>query len=229
MVLAQHHSTADFKFVARFHRLLKMTDDLAFGRDATIRALRDEAINSDVPMVVVGGAAVIRHGYEQTTKDRGVLLSYRDAPRFAEALMDHPDWERLEVRGYASRYRPTDTIVEFHVSGDLMALGRPYLFPAVEEVETRGNIEGVPVIGLHDLLWLKLLAGRMQDLADIVQLLKLHEEQVDTERVLSRLEPADDDLRQIYLDLVRRVPLELANERRFGQGLHPRYPKSNKD
>jgi hypothetical protein len=215
----------DLRFQARFMGLLAMVDNIALGRDATLSALRSEADQESVPMVVVGGAAVIRLGYERTTKDRDVLIGYREAIRLAERLMELPDWERLEFRMYAFLHRPTNTVVDFLVSGDLIQLGRPYYFPALDKIETSQTIEGVPVIGLHDLLWLKLLSGRMQDLADIMQLVKLHMNEIDPERVLAALQTEDDDLRQTFLEILRKAPIEIANEQRLGQGLHPPYKK----
>src|SRR5581483_1458861 len=106
---------------------------------------------------------VIRNGYERTTTDRDVLIGYQDAPRLAERLTDHPDWERLEIRQYALLHKPTGMIVDFLVSRDLIQLGRPYCFPDLANVETIAPVAGIPVIGLHDLIWLKLLAGRMKD------------------------------------------------------------------
>ncbi len=84
-------------------------------------------------------------------------------------------------------------------------------------------VSGIPVIGFNDLLWLKLQAGRMRDLADIMQLCKIHLGKIDPDRVLRRLLPEDTDLRDTLLDIIRKAPIEIANEQRLGQGLHPNY------
>ncbi|MEX0586416.1 MAG: hypothetical protein WD176_07220 [Pirellulales bacterium] len=96
-------------------------------------------------------------------------------------------------------------------------MGRPYWFPQPSAVENLPGVEGVPMIGLHDLLFLKLLAGRMKDLADIMELLKRHLDVVNPEAVVARLQPEDNDLRDKFLDILRQAPVELANERRLGQ------------
>jgi hypothetical protein len=170
-----------------------------------------------VKLLLVGGAAVNLHGYERTTMDRDFLVGYQDARALAERLMDSPDWERLEIREYAFSHLPTGVQVDFLVTRNLITLGRPYCFPDLEQLETAVSIEGVPVIALHDLLFLKLLAGRMQDLADAMELVKRHLHEIEPERVVGRLEPEDSDLRQTFLDLVAKAPIELANERRHGQ------------
>lgn len=195
-----------------------MIDDIEAGRDATIAALREQADMDGVGMVLVGGVAVACHGYVRFTKDRDVLVSYRNVRVLADRLTDHPDWERLEIRQYAFNYRPTGVPVDFLVSRDLMEWGRPYCFPDVENVEKIEPISGVPVIGLHDLLWLKLIAWRPQDFADTMQLCKLHLNAIDPNRVLALVEPEDEDLRERFLDVLKQVPKELERERRFNQG-----------
>ncbi len=195
-----------------------MVDDLLSGKDPAIAVLRQHAEVVGARMVLVGGVAVITHGYRRPTKDRDVLVDYRTVSALADRLMDDPDWERLEIRQYAFVHGPTGIPVDFLVSRDLIQLGRPYYFPDVDKVESVGSIEGISVIGLHELLFFKLLAGRMQDLADIMELCKCHLDVIDAERVVGVLEREDDDLRQTFLDLLKKAPIEIANERRLGQG-----------
>ena len=199
-----------------------MVDDLMKGEDETIVALRQQADEVSAKLVLVGGVAVIFHGYERTTKDRDVLVDYRSANDLANRLMDHPDWERLEIRQHAYLYRPTGIPVDFLVSRDLMELGKPYYFPDVDDVEAQGSIGGLPVVGLHSLLFLKLIAGRSQDVADMMALCKCHLDIIQPDQVLSRLEP-DDELRQTFLDILKKAPLEIAGERRLGQGNPQNY------
>lgn len=222
-------------FVTRMQGLLQMVDDIAQGRDLTLRILREEAEKLGIPLVAVGGVAVIRHGYERTTTDRDVLVSYKHAKRLGEHLWDHPDWERLEIREYAFVFRPTGIRVDFLVGRDLMTLGQPYYFPEPHEVEQSKPVEQIPVIGLHDLLYFKLLAGRLQDLADIMQLVKLHLDEIEPDRVLSKLDPLDEDRKMKFLEILADAPNEIANERRLGQGItftkeQDQYrPKRSKD
>ena len=201
----------------KLNLLCNMLDDLVQGKDETLAALRREAEAIGASPVIVGGVAVIKHGYERTTKDRDVLLTNDDAERLAEHLMNHPDWERLEIRQYAFLYKPTGIPVDFLVSGDLMQLDRPYYFPRPNAADLNYQVEGLFVVGLHDLLWMKLVAGRMRDLADAMELVKRHLNAIDPEKVLFRLQKEDDDLRVMFLEIIRKAPLELANEARLGQ------------
>jgi hypothetical protein len=211
---------AQLPFATKLNLLLDMVDDLAKGKDETLCALRGEAEKLGVPLIIVGGVAVICHGYERTTKDRDVLVSHRHAKNLGNHLWDHADWERLEISEYAFVYRPTGIKVDFLVGKDLMTLGQPYYFPEPSEVEqAQKHVEQIPVIGLHDLLYFKLLAGRMQDLSDIMQLVKLHLEEIEPDRVLSKLDSLDEERKNKWLEILANAPKEIANERRLGQGI----------
>ncbi len=199
--------------------LRKMVNDVLQGRDPTLAALRIHGEAIGAQMVVVGGVAVIVYGYRRPTQDRDVLVDQQHADELAFRLMDDPDWERLEIRQYAFLYRPTGIQVDFLVSGHLAQMGRPYVFPRPQILNAERTLEGIPVVGLHDLLWMKLLAGRMRDLGDLMELCKRHLTEIEPEKVLFRLQPEDDDLRQLFLDILRKAPIELENERRLGQ--HP--------
>jgi hypothetical protein len=218
MITTLVDSLKQLPVAGRLRVLHAMLDDLLQGKDETIAALRAHAEVVGAQMVLVGGVAVIAHGYPRATKDRDVLVDYRTVAALADRLMDDADWERLEIRQYAFVYRPRGIPVDFLVSRDLIQLGRPYYFPDIAEVESIGAVEGVSIIGLHDLLFLKLLAGRMQDLADIMALCKCHLDTIDPNRVVARLQAEDIDLRQQFLDIWNKAPAEIANERRLGQG-----------
>jgi hypothetical protein len=211
--------------------LCKMSDQLFEGFDPTLRLLREAADFAGAKPVIIGGSAVIRHGYRRTTNDRDLLVSYREASAFGFYLETHPDWERLEIRAYAFRCRPTGLVVDFLVGKDLANLGDPYYFPEPSEVETQGEIEGLPVIGLHDLLFFKLIAGRMRDLADAMELVKLRLDEIEPDRVLSKLDPLDEDRKNTFLQILAKAPKEIANERRLGQGntFEQKYPPRPKN
>ena len=68
----------------RLHEILGMMNDLTQGSDEPLRALRQEADAIGAPLLLVGGVAVIRHGYTRTTDDRDALVSHGHAPALAE-------------------------------------------------------------------------------------------------------------------------------------------------
>jgi hypothetical protein len=109
---------------------------------------------------VVGGVAVFLHGYRRTTED--VDLFADDASRVRECLRDAgANWN--------SRRR------EFTLGGV------PIHLVTVEETGSEPGrisvIQGVPVVGLADLIRFKLHSGlqdlnRAKDLADVVELIR---------------------------------------------------------
>jgi hypothetical protein len=213
------NTLSELPFEARLQWYFAMLEEILAGRDVTLAALREQADLDNVRLIIVGGVAVARHGRHRSTTDRDVLVSYRNVNLLADRLMDHPDWERLEIRQYAFLHRPTAMPVDFLVSRDLMQWGRPYYFPELDEVETTAPVADIPVIGLHDLLWMKLMAWRPRDYADAAELCMLHFGEIDPERVLKHLEPEDNDIRERFLDVLKQVPMQIEKERRFNQGL----------
>ncbi len=199
-----------------------MVDDILSGRDEAIAAVRAHAEAIGASVVLVGGVAVIAHGYPRPTKDRDFLVDHQHVNELANRLWDDPEWERLEIRQYAFLHKTSGIQVDFLASRALAQLGRPYYFPDADKVETKGEIEGVPVIAMHHLIWMKLLAGRMQDLADIMQLCKLHLGEIEPAKVFpATLDKEDNDLRVTLDDILKKAPIELANEQRLGQGIMP--------
>lgn len=135
--------------------------------DAALPALRALLDGLDVEYRIVGGAAVIHHGYERLTVDLGVLI----APEDAETLDPHLGPGGF-VRESARRLRhaSTRTRVDLLCAGDTLPGRRAATLPSPGEV---GRSDEDPAfIALSDLLDLKLDAGRHQDLADVVALLK---------------------------------------------------------
>ena len=146
-----------------------------------------------VPFIVVGGIAVVEHGYGRSTYDLDIVFRLRDdlviqafsalaqidytprAPITAEQFAD-PDLrrqlleqKRMEVLNFWSdthRETPLDIFVT-----------EPFDFHAeYEKAEIRELAPGLPVriVCLETLLQMKKSAGRPQDLADIDELSLLH-------------------------------------------------------
>ncbi|MCA9518582.1 MAG: hypothetical protein KC635_26785 [Myxococcales bacterium] len=116
---------------------------------------------------VVGGVAVVHHGYERLTVDVDVLLGPEDAARLDVGLAAH-GFRREGARRL--RHEATGVLVDLLVTGDVLPgrSGRPV--PAVADVPAVA--EGSDVAALPALMGLKLDAGRRQDVADVVALLK---------------------------------------------------------
>ncbi len=129
-----------------------------------LRALLDAA---GVAYRLVGGVAVVHHGYARTTRDVDVLLDPTADARLAPLLTGHGFARESRTR---LRHLATGVSVDLLLAGDARPrAGRPP-YPAPQDVPASDR-DGT-VIGLAALLEMKLHAGRHQDQADIVALLK---------------------------------------------------------
>jgi len=129
-----------------------------------VRALLD-AINE--PYRIVGGVAVVHHGYVRTTVDIDVLVGPSALAAIAGVAtsMGFSVESRARLRHQASGVR-----VDLLIAGDAMPRGG-HVYP--DPATTEASNSDAAVVGLAALFDLKLCAHRHQDLADIVALLKL--------------------------------------------------------
>jgi hypothetical protein len=195
------NSTATLARLRRFAQ--SMAPDLP-PVDQALPATRELLASAGVPFKVVGGLAVIHHGYARTTED-------------IDLLIEAGSQERLDARlapcGFARetpdrlRHRATGVAVHLLIAGEPMPRpgGPPYPSPD----SLRSSPEDAAVVSLDALVRLKLLAGRHQDRADVVALLRSLDERVYRD-LEAALEPVE--LRQRLLEL-RRDALEEASWR----------------
>ncbi len=139
--------------------------------DLVLPDLRRLMARAGVAYRIVGGVAVVHHGYLRTTRDVDVLVE----PQAQAELERH-----LAACGFAresaTRLRHTATGVPV----DLLIAGAPMPRPGSPAYPSPGSLassaEDAAIVGLVGLLGLKLAARRHQDRADVVQLLKRVEE-----------------------------------------------------
>src|SRR5262249_8039714 len=115
-------------------------------------------------LAVVGGFALIEHGYERFTKDIDLLVHGSDLPRAIETLRTARFIGGPTPLG--AELRDPETSVEIDLigtagGGDERALARAR--------KARGSL---PVISAPHLVLMKLETGRTKDYADVVELLK---------------------------------------------------------
>lgn len=133
--------------------------------DLALPQLRELLEAAHVPYRLVGGIAVVHHGYERSTRDLDVLIP-------ADVDID----PLLVAHGFVRESRTRLRHVASGVPIDLLIAGDPCprpgqpAFPSPSDVAASPRDEGV--IGLAGLVILKLRAGRLQDKADVVALLK---------------------------------------------------------
>src|SRR5687767_9365167 len=133
---------------------------------ATLEALaRKEAI----PLAIVGGLAAIHHGYERFTKDIDVVVRSenldiltRVAPRYGiKVIWNDPEgWHKLQCAGV-----PIDVVPE----GRKARKDAPTAIPGPKEWGVR---DGAGYAGIAGWTETKLASYRVQDRADVVQVIK---------------------------------------------------------
>lgn len=129
-----------------------------------------------IPYAICGGLAVFAHGHERMTRDVDVLLTEAGLQRFhAEAL----------GRGWLERFPGsrgvTDTVhrvpIDILVAGRIAGDGRPGGVPFPDPASAAELRAGKRFLTLQRLVELKLASGlsapdRLQDLADVIQLIR---------------------------------------------------------
>jgi hypothetical protein len=135
--------------------------------DRALPAVRRLFETAGAEYKLVGGLAVVHHGYVRTTEDVDILVD-RDASRRLDDLLQEHGFERLSPSRL--RHLESGVVVDLLLAGDPMPRpgGPPYPSPA----SLAGSVDDPTVVGLSGLLELKLGAARHQDLADVVALLK---------------------------------------------------------
>jgi len=130
-----------------------------------------------IPYAIVGGMALFRHGLRRFTEDVDILVTKDGLKRIHECL---------DGRGYLPPFTKSkhlrDTVlgvrIEFLTTGDYPGDGKkkPVSFPDPDAVAFEAD--GIKYITLEKLVELKLASGmtnsgRLKDLADVLELIKV--------------------------------------------------------
>ena len=169
----------------------------------SLRRLTRTLAELGIAHAVVGGMALVAHGYDRTTVDVDVLVTAEGLDRIHRELTG---------RGYLPPFegsrnlRDTETGVriEFLVTGQFPGDGKPkpVAFPPPEVHSVQ--IDGIAYVTLLKLVELKLASGmtnpgRLKDLADVQELIRTLE--LD-ERFAAGLDPF---VRDRFVELVSAV------------------------
>ena len=133
---------------------------------ATLEAL---SLKEGIPLAIVGGLAAIHHGYERFTKDIDVVVRSdnldiltRVAPHYGIKVIwkDPEGWHKLQCEGV-----PIDVVPE----GRKPRKDAPSAIPSPEQLGVR---QGAGYAGIGGWMETKLGSYRVQDQADVVQVVK---------------------------------------------------------
>lgn len=158
-----------------------------------LRALRaaHEALDRlGVRHVLVGGLAVGVYGRVRVTEDVAFLVG-PEAFDSVGVLVSFRPGVPLSAEGV-----PIDSILA--PVGHEAALGAALVDPLV--------VDGIPVIRPEALVYMKLIAGRRQDLADVVSVLR--EGDVDVAKVRSLMDATEPSLRARFEELLAEADAE---------------------
>lgn len=123
-----------------------------------------------IPIAIVGGLAAIHHGYQRFTKDIDVVVPSRHldiltrvAPQYGiKVIWKDPDgWHKLQCEGV-----PIDVVPE----GRKPRKDAPTAIPSPAQLGIR---EGAGYAGIAGWMETKLGSYRVQDRADVVQVIKV--------------------------------------------------------
>lgn len=153
----------------------------------------------NVPYSVVGGMAMFEHGLRRFTEDVNILVTKEDLKKIHDQL---EGLGYLPLHKYSKHLRDTElgVRVEFLTTGEYPGDGKkkPVAFPHPSSVSFKSH--GISYIKLENLVELKLASGmtapgRLKDLADVLELIKLLDLPADFSRKL------DPYVREKYAEL----------------------------
>src|SRR5262249_133967 len=183
-----------------------------FGK--ALAALQALSRKEGISMAIVGGLAAIHHGYRRFTKDIDVVVRSRHldilarvAPQYGmKVIWKDPDgWHKLVCEGV-----PIDIVPE----GRKPRKDAPTTIPAPEQLGVR---EGAGFAGIAGWTETKLGSYRVQDRADIVQVIK-----VTAPATLRKIRKHLGKTHAIYLqrfeELLEAAREEKEQERERGRG-----------
>jgi len=161
----------------------------------TVRDLAGILNDAQLRYLVVGGVAVISHGYGRATRDVDVVLDLDDREGLARALagLEHAGFRSrapVPLAAFADpenrrRWIEEKEMVVFslhrgdrgrHEEVDLF-VSQPFDLPRAWEQAVRVTLPGdvtMAVLDLEELVRMKRVAGRPQDIADVAELEAIH-------------------------------------------------------
>ncbi|MBX6314132.1 MAG: hypothetical protein IRY99_14635 [Isosphaeraceae bacterium] len=158
----------------------------------TMHRLAMKLEEAGIPYALVGGLALNAHGHRCPTDDVNFLLNQEGYERFLKRL-DHEELDPVPDRPRRFIDRDNGVPVNLLITGHYPGPGKPGPIVYPDPGDVAVIIEDIRVVDLPTLIDLKLAAGRFRDLADVVELIKIHD--LD-ENFAERLHPA---LRRKYL------------------------------
>lgn len=142
------------------------------------RRLSDALVGLQLPFAFVGAFAVNMHGHRRETEDIDVLLTPEGLAAFKAAWLGR-GWVERFPGSKGLRDAVCGVKVDVLLAGEFPGDGKPkpVAIPDPAATPLERDADGLPIVSLSTLLELKLASGmtaahRLQDLADVIQLIK---------------------------------------------------------
>jgi hypothetical protein len=176
---------------------------------ALIRDLTDLVSPMKVKPVVIGGIAVNVHGHHRQTADVDLLVSRDEALALIRRLEASRTFSKVRIDRF--KHLVSGAGLDLCVEGERPSPYHRDRFPSPASVE-QVTRDPLPVVGLSDLLALKVKSGRARDLADFVDLFVARRLAADDiERVRAKIE--DEKLRVLLDEWHAKAREEIERER----------------
>lgn len=142
----------------------------------TLRRLVDELDENGLDYALIGGLALVAHGYRRFTEDVDILMTPEALQVFRERLLGRGYLPAFSGATKTFRDTHTDVRIEVITTGDYPGDGKPKPVTFPLPTDARLQREGVWLITLDKLIELKLASGlsaphRLKDLADVQELI----------------------------------------------------------
>ncbi len=133
--------------------------------------LADVVARLSTPPILIGGIAVVIHGYVRQTADVDLLVARKDAMSLVHALEADGRFRKESLERW--RHLGSGAGLDLCVEGERTHPNRQERFPSPSAIATIPK-HPIAVAALNDLLALKAKSGRAKDWADFVCLAKIH-------------------------------------------------------
>jgi len=170
----------------------------------TLRRLGTRLEEVGLVYAVVGGMALVAHGYRRFTEDVDLLMTPETLHRFKDELVGLGYVPTFAAASKSFRDTQNGVKVEVLVTGEYPGDGKPKPVSFPDPAAVRVQREGLWVITLEKLIELKLASGlsapqRLKDLSDVQELI------VKLNLPLEVREQLDDSVRAGYTRLWEAV------------------------
>ncbi len=166
----------------------------------TLQNLARNLARENIDYAIIGGMALVIHGYVRTTQDVDLLMTAEGLENFQRSLVGRGFVPTFPGATRRFRDAATGVVVEILITGEYPGDGKPkpvqFPNPATAFIEQ----DGIRVIPLSQLIELKLASGltaldRLKDLADVQELIRALNLTADF------AEQIDESVREGYLRL----------------------------